>query len=268
MQRDPAMVLLDGIAAGPGEKFHGRFPPIGRRHEFDDLLALDGGVADQPRAAFLEIPQVGAVQRHVELIVGPAFQKPMPIGAVALQQAVAAGQVLPIDAGDGVFFPAPPGTDLNSRGAAEAEALLQKSREHGMRTGRAARTAAAQRPAGAAKEMRNASPQQPDERARLRHLPFRSQQQMGSRALAGGNWPRWPVLADPATGSASEPNCMMRRVTWTWAIMRPMRRSNRRSPGAYERIVERRPGIRPDSRCRKSPRGNFPRPRDRRPCSE
>ena len=65
----------------------------------------------------------------------------------------------------------------------EAEALFQESSEHGVRAGRAARTAAAQRPTGAAKEMRNASPQQPDQRAGLRHLPFRSQQQMGPQPL-------------------------------------------------------------------------------------
>ena len=46
------MVLLDGIAAGPGEKFHGRFPPIGGRHEFDDFLALDGRVADDAACCF------------------------------------------------------------------------------------------------------------------------------------------------------------------------------------------------------------------------
>ncbi len=107
----------------------------------------------------------------------------MPTGAIPFQQAVAAREVLPVDAGDGVFFPAPPGTDLNSRGAAEAEALLQKLREHGMRGRHARRTAAAQCPPGTAEEMRNASPQQPDQRARLGHLPFRGQQEMGSEPL-------------------------------------------------------------------------------------
>ena len=63
-----------------------------------------------------------------------------------------------------------------------------------------------------------------------------------SRWVPSPSWRQWAAVAspcNPATGSKSGPKCMSRRVTWTWAIRRPMRRSKRRLPAEIERIIER-----------------------------
>ena len=141
VQHDAVLIVLDGIAAGVGQQLGRHLGASRRGDQFHHPMPLEHDVSHRRGADFFQVPEVGAVQGDVDLVEGLPSQQPLPIGQGAVQGAVAAGEILPIDPHQGPFFPTPPGADVQPAVRAvpmPPQPLVQQPGQHGAGGGLAA----------------------------------------------------------------------------------------------------------------------------------
>ena len=151
--------------------------------QLEDLVTFGGGIADDRGMVLLELEQVGAVQRHVDLVEGPARDQPLPVGLGPVEGTEAAGAILGVDPREGAQLHAAPEPNVQpALAAVQAHAFEPGEQVARGRPGTA--VAAAEGPALAAEEVGRAGPKQAHQGPVGGHPRFGGSQQIAATAAA------------------------------------------------------------------------------------
>ena len=229
------MVVLDGVAAGMSRTDFGRHaPPAQRRNQYDHIVAAGRAAANNDVLASSKSQRSDHPGRR-NLVVGMTPQQPRPIGLRAFQRADHAVNILLIDRATAASSTAA------TAGCAAGHAAHGSCAAGPRRTAAPRRSAcwpgsarlSADRPAGAAEEVRSGRAEPADQGAGLGGLLFGRGEQIAAQSATATFRDRGQPF-HAGDRNLRVPNRMTRWVRWTCAS------SFRRAAAAADRAARRR----------------------------